>query len=156
MSDSLVISVEGKGPTARILSMLEGCKPCCPKPHRQLSLTLSQLPEGAQITMSTGTPVTLSLAVNQKALGHLAYTDSPDPVPGLTAVSDNAAIFVTRDFTLDDTSFFVGGDGSTEATGNVTFTDSEGNTIVVTVTTTATPPPPVKTLGITFDAPIPL
>lgn len=107
--------------------------------------------------MSTGTPATLALAVNQKALGHLAYTDPALPAPtGLTAVSDNAAIFVTGDFTLDETSFFVGGDGSTEATGNVTFTDSEGNTIVVTVTTTATPPPPVKTLGITFDSPIPL
>lgn len=104
--------------------------------------------------MSTvGTLVLLSLLVTEKALGTLAYTDSPDPVLGLTAVSDNSAIVVTQN---DDTSFFVGGDGSTEATGNVTFTDAEGNTIVVSVTTTATPPPPVKTLGITFAAPVPI
>lgn len=133
--------------------MLEGCKPCCPKPHRFLSVTLSQLPKGATITMSTGTPATLSLLVTEKALGTLAYTDSPDPVLGLSAASDNSAIVITQN---DDTSFFVGGNGFTEATGNVTFTDADGNTIVVSVATTSTPPPPVKTLGITFAAPVPI
>lgn len=103
--------------------------------------------------MSTSSTATLSLLVTEKSLGTLAYTDSPDPVLGLTAVSDNSAIVVTQE---SDSSFFVGGDGSTEATGNVTFTDSDGNTTIVTVTTTSTPPPPVKTLGITFDAPIPI
>lgn len=103
--------------------------------------------------MSTGTPATLSLLVTEKALGTLAYTDSPDPVLGLSAASDNSAIVITQN---DDTSFFVGGNGFTEATGNVTFTDADGNTIVVSVATTSTPPPPVKTLGITFAAPVPI
>lgn len=103
--------------------------------------------------MSTGTPVTLSLKVDQKALGTLAYTDSSDFPLGLAAVSDNPAIVVSQE---SDASFFVGGDGSTEATGNVTFTDADGNTIVVSVTTSATPPPPVKTLGVTFADPVPI
>lgn len=103
--------------------------------------------------MSTSSTASLSLLVTQKALGTLAYTDSADPVLGLSAVSDNSAIVVTQN---DDTSFFVGGNGFTEATGNVTFTDADGNTIVVTVTTSATPPPPVKTLGVTFADPVPI
>lgn len=153
MRDSLIISVEGKEPTARILSLLEGCRCPCPTPARRLSITFSEFPKGSSITMSTSSTATLSIGVSQEALGHIDYTDSPDPVLGLTAVSDNAAIIVTQS---DDTSFFVGGDGSTEATGNVTFTDSDGNTIVVTVTTSAVVPPVTKTLGITFDAPVSL
>lgn len=147
--ESLIISVEGPVSTARVLNLLSGCH--CP-PRRRLSITLSQIPEGASITMATvGVLAILALGVSQKALGHFAYTDSPDPVVGLTATSDNPAIVVAQN---DDTSFYVGGDGSTEATGNVTFSDSDGNTIVVTVTTTVAPPPPVKTLGVTFDAPV--
>lgn len=146
--ESLIISVEGPVSTARVLNLLSGCH--CP-PRRRLSITLSQIPQGASITMSTGNPVVLALAVDQKALGTLTYNDSPDVPSGITAVSDNAAIVVTQN---DDTSFFVGGDGSTEATGNVTFSDSDGNTIVVTVITTVAPPPHVKTLGVTFDAPV--
>ncbi len=153
MSESLIIAVTGEKSTARVLSLLGGCK-CCPPcpPSRRISITFDDLPKGTRIIMSNST-ATLSLLVTEKALGHLAYTDSTDPYVGASAVSDNPAIVVTQ---VDDASYFVGGDGTTEATGNVTFTDVEGNTIVVTVTTTSTPPPPVKTIGITFDAPVPI
>lgn len=123
---------------------------CCPCPARKtLSITFSNLPEGTKITMSTAS-ATLSVEVNQKALGHIAYTDGTLPT-SVTFVSDNPSILVTQN---DAASFYVGGDNTNAVTGNVTFTDQDGNTLVVAVTTGPVVTPPAKTLGITFDAPV--
>lgn len=157
MRDSLVISVEGKEPVSRVLSMLGGC---CPKPHRRLSFALSDLPKGTVITMppTVGTPVTVSFPANPAGNQHFTFhvtatdQDSNSVTPtGLTAVSDNPLIVPTLLSSAVDFDFAV---NTTDAiTGTTTITDASGDTLVVSVSQTAAGTPTITLSGFA-DAPV--
>jgi len=122
-----------------------------------LSLLFTDLPKGATILSTTGTPITLSFPANEKALIHVKGTDEngadvTSSLTGVTATSDNPNLVVAS--TPDPMAFFVAGVAAAPTSGIVKFEDSAGDTVVANITTTAAGPPPVVTLSLTADPPI--
>lgn len=93
---------------------------------------------------TTGLPVSVSFpvpapgAANQFFLLHVIATDSVAgvvPASSPTAVSDNP--LMTADLAPDGVSFFININTADALTGNITVTDSFGNTVVANVTQTS-------------------
>lgn len=143
MPNSLLISVEGKEPTARILSMLEGC--CPPVRKSRLSVVFNTLTEGASITMPTiGAVVLVSFLTNLtqgQPITISAIDENGNSIPpvGVTVSSSDVFLTATQDAS-DPLTFWLQGVVGNPVTGDVTFTDSSGDTVVVTATTTDAPP----------------
>lgn len=159
MRESLVLSVEGEVSTAKVLAMLAGCPCVCPPvPKSRLSVVFTTLTEGASITMTTGTPVSVSFFTNLVqgqpiTISAEDQTGAPKPPIGVTATSDNASVTVTPDAT-DPLTFWLQGVVGSPVTGDVTFIDSSGDTVVVTATTTDAVPPTTTTLIATPGTPV--
>lgn len=135
--------------------------PCCPPvPTRKsrLSVVFKTLTEGASITMTTGTPVSVSFLTNLVqgqpiTISAVDQNNAPTTPIGVTATSDNASVTVTPDAT-DPLTFWFQGVVGFPVTGNVTFTDSSGDTVVVTATTSDAVPPTTTTLIATPGTPV--
>lgn len=162
MEKNLTICLSGPDVTDFVQRMFPCC-PCPSVPKTRLSFALSNLPNGATITMppTTGTPVTVSFpaplpgAANQTFLFHVLATDQNGATvtpTGLTAVSDNPLLVPS--LASDSVSFWIDVNTADALTGNVTIFDTTGDTLVVAISQTAGATVPTITLSGFADAPI--
>lgn len=154
VSDSLIISVQGEKPTARILSMLEGC--CAPVRKSRLSLEFHSLPKGSFITMTIGLAISVTLLTTLVqglpiTVSAVDQDGNPTPPVGVTAASDNPSITVTPD-TSNPLVFWLKGIPGSPASAVVTFTDAAGDTALCNATSTE--PPQSTMLVLTPGTPV--